>query len=87
MTVPAVISSAFWGLTLMMPDSTLHTAYDNPFPPEDDAPLGLTADGEPYYEGEEIVELDGGIYRYDGLDADTILSALDIPIFTATKEY
>lgn len=86
MTVPAAISSAFWGSTLMMPDSTLHAAYDNPFPPEDDAPLGLTADGEPYYAGDELVELDGGIYRYDGLDADTILSALDIPIFTATKE-
>lgn len=87
MTVPAVISNMFWRWTLTMTDSTLHAAYDNPFPPEDDAPLGLTADGEPYYEGEEVVELDGGIYRYDGLDADTILSALDVPIFTATKEY
>lgn len=28
-----------------MTDSTLHAAQDNPFPPDDDAPLGLTADG------------------------------------------
>lgn len=87
MTVRTATSGECWGLTPMMTDSTLHAAYDNPFPPDDDAPLGLTADGEPYYEGDEVVELGGSIYRYDGLDADTILSALDIPIFTATKEY
>lgn len=30
-------------------------ALDNPFPPEDELPVGCTADGEPYYEGDEIV--------------------------------
>ena len=62
-------------------------ALDNPFPPEDELPVGCTADGTPYYEGDEIVTLNGETYLYDDLDVDTILTALDIPVFTATKEY
>lgn len=70
-----------------MTDATLHAAYDNPFPPDDPEPVGLTADGEPYYEGDNIVTLDGRVYLYDALDADTILTALGIPVQTAVKEY
>ena len=34
-------------------------ALDNPFPPDEELPVGCTADGEPYYEGDEIVTLNG----------------------------
>lgn len=63
--------------------SNLFAARDNPFPPYDDEPIGKTADGEPYYEGDEIVNLDGEIYRYDDLDVKTVLTALGIPIAVA----
>lgn len=61
-------------------------AQDNPFPPEEELPAGCTADGDPYYEGDEIVELNGGIYLYDDLDVDTILTALGIIVRTAIRE-
>ena len=70
-----------------MTDADLHAAYDNPYPPTEAEPVGLTADGEPYYEGDDIVTLDGSVYLYDALDADTILTALGIPVQTAAKEY
>lgn len=53
---------------------------DNPFPPYDDEPIGTDADGVPYYEGDEIVDIDGAIYRYDDLDVKTVLTALGIPL-------
>lgn len=59
---------------------------DNPFPPEDELPVGCTADGEPYYEGDEIVTLNGEVYFYDNLDVDTILTALGIAAHTAIRE-
>ncbi len=59
---------------------------DNPFPPEDELPVGCTADGTPYYEGDEIVTLNGEVYFYDNLDVDTILTALGISIQTAIQE-
>jgi hypothetical protein len=58
--------------------SNLFAARDNPFPPYDDEPIGTDADGVPYYEGDEIVDLDGAIYRYDDLDVKTVLTALGI---------
>lgn len=39
--------------------SDFYSARDNPFPPYDDEPIGTDADGVPYYEGDEIVDLDG----------------------------
>lgn len=57
---------------------------DNPFPPYDE-PIGTTADGEPYYEGDEIVDLDGAIYLFDDLDVKTVLTALGIPIAVAAE--
>ena len=44
-----------------------------------------TADGVPYYEGDEIVDIDGAIYRYDDLDVKTVLTALGIPIAVAAE--
>lgn len=61
-------------------------ALDNPFPPEDELPVGCTADGTPYYEGDEIVTLNGETYLYDDLDVDTILTALGIAAHTAMRE-
>lgn len=43
------------------------------------------ADGVPYYEGDEIVDIDGAIYRYDDLDVKTVLTALGIPIAVAAE--
>lgn len=51
---------------------------DNPYPPYDDSPVGTDSDGVPYYEGDEIVDLGGAIYRYDDLDVKTVLTALGI---------
>lgn len=58
---------------------------DNPFPPYDDEPIGTDANGVPYYEGDEIVDLDGSIYRFDDLDVKTVLTALGIPIAVAAE--
>ena len=57
---------------------------DNSFPPADE-PIGTDADGVPYYEGDENVDLDGAIYRYDDLDVKTVLTALGIPIAVAAE--
>lgn len=70
-----------------MTDAALHAAYDNPFPPEEPDPVGLTADGEPYYAGDEIVTLDGETYLYEDLDKDTLLTALGISVRRAEKEF
>ena len=59
---------------------------DNPFPPEDELPVGCTVDGTPYYEGDEIVTLNGEVYFYDNLDVDTIMTALGIAAHTAIRE-
>ena len=59
---------------------------DTPFPPKDERPVGCTADGTPYYEGDEIVTLNGETYLYDDLDVDTILTALGIAAHTAIRE-
>lgn len=59
---------------------------DNPFPPEDELPVGCAADGTPYYEGDEIVTLNGETYLYDDLDVDTILTTLGIAAHTAIRE-
>lgn len=58
---------------------------DNPYPPYDDNPVGTDADGVPYYEGDEIVDLGGAIYRYDDLDVKTVLTALGIPVAVAAE--
>ena len=58
---------------------------DNPFPPYDDEPIGTTADGDPYYEGDEIVDLDGAIYLFDDFDVKTVLTALGISIAVAAE--
>ena len=47
-------------------------ALDNPFPPDEELPVGCTADGETYF--------------YDNLNVDTILTALGIPVQTALRE-
>lgn len=58
---------------------------DNPYPPYDDSPVGTDVDGVPYYEGDEIVNLGGAIYRYDDLDVKTVLTALGIPVAVAAE--
>lgn len=65
--------------------SNFFAARDNPFPPYEDEPIGTDADGVPYYDGDEIVDLGGAIYRYDDLDVETVLTALGIPISVAAE--
>lgn len=62
---------------------TTYGHQDNPFPPDDDEPIGTDAYGVPYYEGDEIVDLGGAIYRYDDLDVKTVLTELGIHISIA----
>lgn len=64
---------------------TTYGHQDNPFPPDDENPVGTDADGVPYYVGDEIVDLDGAIYRFDDLDVKTVLTALGIPIAVAAE--
>ena len=65
--------------------TTTYGHQDNPYPPYEDEPIGTDADGTPYYEGDEIVNLDGEIYRYDDLDVKTVLTALGISISVAAE--
>lgn len=56
---------------------TRYEARFNPFPPEPEQ-VGMTADGEPLYGGEKVVEIDGDLYLYDDLDVDRLLKLFGI---------
>lgn len=68
-----------------MSDWQRYAAHDNPFPPEAE-PVCLDADGEKVYPGEEIVMIDGDVYRYDDLTVDGLLAVLGIRVQLAGKE-